>query len=123
MASYTINIQDAKAYLHTISGITKLTPKESELLGEIVDFMQIKKLKVLDDEVRDHIVRIAGFAGNQSYYNLINSLKKKKLLLNSRNKIELRPILSPGTTLQIVFNKDIVPSLKQFENAEMLQNG
>lgn len=119
MPSFTITIQNPKAYLHAISGITKLTPKESELLGEIVEFMQIKKLRVLDDEVKNHVIKTAGFSGKkpaQSYYNLISSLKKKKLLLNSRNKMELRPILTPGTVLQISFVEALQPEvLKEFQ--------
>ena len=119
MPAFKITIQNPKAYLHAISGLTKLTPKECDLLGEIMEFMQIKKLGVLDDDVKIHIIKTAGFSGTkpeQSYYNLVASLKKKKLLLYSRKKMQLRPILTPGTTLQIEFAEPM-SVLKEFEVA------
>jgi hypothetical protein len=119
MPVFKINIQNSKQYLHAISGVTKLTPKEAELLGEIIDYMRIKKLSVLDDDVKAHITKIAGYNHPQCYYNLICSLKKKKLLLHSRKKMQLRPILLPGTTLEITFAEPVnVTALKIYETTE-----
>ena len=119
LKTYKITIQNPKAYLHAISGITKLTPKECDLLGEIVEYMQLHKLRVLDDSVKEHIIKVAGFTGKypkQGYYNLIASLKEKKLVMNSRKKMTLRPIVLPGTVLQITFEQQEQQEvLKEFQ--------
>jgi hypothetical protein len=123
MPVFKIKIQNSKQYLHAIAGVTKLTRKEADMLGEIIEYMQIKKLNVLDDSVKNHIIKTAGFGGKkpeQSYYNFIASLKKKKLLLNSRNKIQLRTMLLPGTTLEITFENPVnLSDLKIYEAAEV----
>jgi len=105
MPVFKIIIKDPKAYLHSISGITQLTKTESEVLGEIISFMQSRKLTTLDDDVKNHIINKFNFKHIQSYYNLINVLRKKKLLLNSHHKIQLKPILLSGTTLEIQFQE------------------
>lgn len=119
MPVFKIVLQNSKQYLHAISGVTKLTPKEADLLGEIIDYMRSRKLHVLDDDVKNHITKVAGYNHPQCYYNLICSLKKKKLLVNSRKKMQLRPILLPNTTLEITFAEPTpVTDLKIYEATE-----
>src|SRR6478735_9871668 len=119
MSVFKIVLHNPKAYLNAISGVTHLTPKESELLAEIIEFMRIKKLKVIDDEVKEHIMKVANYPHRQCYYNLIASLKKKKLIVNSRKKMELRPMLHAGTTLEITFEDPIQETkLKIYEDLE-----
>ena len=82
MPTFKVTIQNPKAYLTAISGVTRLTPRETELLGEIIEFMHVKRLTVLDDDVKNHIIKVANFNQDkpQGYYNLIYTLKKKNLL-------------------------------------------
>jgi len=56
MPTFKVTIQNPKAYLTAISGVTRLTPRETELLGEIIEFMHVKRLTVLDDDVKNHTV-------------------------------------------------------------------
>jgi len=121
MPTFNITIQSPKAYLTAISGITRLTPRETELLGEIIEFMHVKRLTVLDDDVKNHIIKIAGFDSNkhksQGYYNLVHSLKKKKILKQSTNKLTLVPMIAPGAVLQITFQEVTKPILQEYTEA------
>jgi hypothetical protein len=113
MSTFKITLQSTKAYLTAIAGLTKLAPKETEVLAEIIDFMQQQGLYLLDDRVRDHIMRKFEFSHIQTYYNLIAKYRKSKLLLYSHNKTQLKPMLMPGTILEIKFKEAEV--LKEFE--------
>jgi hypothetical protein len=122
MATFHINVQDPKQYLHLISGFTHLTPTESEVLGEIISYMQEKRLKVLDDGVRNHIVEKFNYKRTQQYYNLVAVLKKKKVLTNSHNRMEITSRLLPGTTLQINFQEPVT-ALETFTDSNTTSNG
>lgn len=115
MAVFNITISTTEAYLKAISGLTSLTPRESELLAAIINFMLLKNLTVLDEQVKYHILNTFKM-NSQTYYNLISKLRKKKLLLNSHSKTQLKPLLLPGTTLEIKFQEEVT-ILKDFEVA------
>jgi len=118
MSVFKIALENPKQYVHAISGVTKLTSKEAELLGEMISFMHLKNITIIDDTVKAHITKLAGYKHPQGYYNLICSLKRKKLLLYSRKKMQLRPILKYGTTLEITFKApETISELAVYEQA------
>lgn len=117
MAVYKITVNTSKAYLHTISGLTKLTNKESDMVSEILEYMKINKLTVLNDNVKLHVMKIANYTHPQCYYNLISNLKKKKLLLGSRKHMSFKNILTPGTVLEISYIENIIPSILETYNS------
>lgn len=102
MAVFTLKIDTARKYLALISGVTRLTPSETEVLAEIIDFMQLKNLHVVDDQVKEHVLRKFKFH-QQTYHNMLHIFRKKKLLVHSHKKTELKPHLLPGTVLEIKF--------------------
>jgi hypothetical protein len=103
MATFTITIDDSKKYLHLISGVTRLTPKETDVLAEIIKFMSQKSIPVIDDRVKDHVMKAMNFKNEQTYHNILSTFRKKKVLLHSHNKTELKKHLLPGTVLEIKF--------------------
>jgi len=121
MAVFDITLKTTLQYLTAISGLTKLAPKETEILAEIIDFMRLQNLYLLDDKVREHIMLKYKFSHIQTYYNLIAKYRKNKLLLNSHNKTQLKPMLMPGTVLEIKFHE--ATALKEFEIEETVANG
>lgn len=113
MAVFTITLKTTRQYLTAISGLTNLAPKETEILAEIIDYMKEHNLYVLDDKVREHIMIKFCFTHIQTYYNLIAKYRKNKLLLNSHNKTQLKPMLMPGTILELKYQES--EALKEFE--------
>lgn len=104
MAQFNISINSSEKYLLAISGLTGITRKETIILASIIDFMIDKNLFSLDDSVRDHIMNKFKI-NKQTYHNFIYKYRKKKLILNTHSKKALRPMLLPGTTLQIKFEE------------------
>jgi hypothetical protein len=103
MSVFTIKIETVRKYLGTISGITRLTPTENDVLAAIIEYMQLKSLRVIDDQVKAYIIKTFKFENPQTYHNMLHTFRKKKLLVHSHKKTELKPLLLPGTTLEIVF--------------------
>jgi hypothetical protein len=103
MPVFTLKIETARKYLGLISGVTRLTPTETDVLATIIEFMQLKNLHVIDDQVKDFVIKTYKFENPQTYHNMLHIFRKKKLLVHSHKKTELKPLLLPGTTLEIVF--------------------
>jgi hypothetical protein len=103
MSVFTIKIDTARKYLGSISGVTRLTPTENDVLASIIEFMLLKNLRVIDDQVKNYIIKTFKFENPQTYHNMLHIFRKKKLLVHSHKKTELKPMLLPGTTLEIVF--------------------
>jgi len=115
MAVFNITLKTTKQYLTAISGLTNLAPKETEILAEIIDYMKEHNLYIVDDQVRAYIMQRFAFTHIQTYYNLMAKFRKRKLLINSHNKTQLKPMLLPGTVLEIKFHE--TEALKEFEVA------
>lgn len=116
MSQFNISINHAEGYLLAISGLTRLSKKESQVLASIINFMIDKNLFTIDDTVRDHIMIKYNYK-QQSYANLISKFRKKKLLVDHRNQTKLKPMLLPGTVLQLTF-ADIPVALEEFNVPE-----
>jgi hypothetical protein len=116
MAVFNITLQSTKAYLSAISGLTKLSVKETAVLAEIIDYMQEQNLYIVDDKVKDHIMKTFNFKHKQTFYNLMAKFRRNKLMLYSHHKTQLKPMLMPGTILEIKFHEATV--LKEFETVE-----
>ena len=112
MSQFNISISSAEGYLLAISGLTRLTKKESVVLASIIDFMIEKNLFTIDDTVRDHIMTKHKYK-QQSYSNLISKFRKQKLLVDNRSQTKLKSMLLPGTVLQITF-MDIPIALDEY---------
>jgi len=113
MAVFNITLKNTKQYLTAISGLTNLAPKETMILAEIIDYMKEHNLYLIDDRVRTHIMHKFQFAHIQTYYNILAKFRKRKLVINSHNKTQLKPLLMPGTVLEIKFHD--TEALKEFE--------
>lgn len=103
MSVFTIKIETPRKYLGSIAGVTRLTPTENDVLATIIEFMLLKNLKVIDDQVKNYVIKTFKFENPQTYHNMLHIFRKKKLLVHSHKKTELKPMLLPGTVLEIVF--------------------
>ncbi len=77
MPVFTLKIQSTNKYLTLISGVTRLTPSETDVLATIIDFIQLKNLHVIDDQVKDHVIETYKFHP-QTYHNMLHIFRKEK---------------------------------------------